>query len=356
MPVCVFEDCTSDSRCNPELKFASFVKPSKDRARAQLWVKRVARLDFEIETITRNSYICELHFPRDSNLQYWINPDLTPFPKGQAKMQYLRSERRRSREDTRNEENPEVQVKQNAVMKTYQNTEAKTVDIRHVPVLCGVQVPVTYSESSINVPEPPTSAEKSDPISLPGNDYSHEKRCKKNLKCIFLDPTIEPIVDTSPFQSPQKPPIMKLSPTPVVVTDAKRSKTPICDWIEKNERSARFYTGLYKYQRKSLWNFLGIAKSQLNIIGMDVTSGSLRNLSVRCQFLMTLVILRRDRCFEDIALQFDMKPETISKVFKTWLQFMFMKFKDIKEHQFTKRKDLPRLPAVFKNKLLKNTR
>ena len=126
--------------------------------------------------------------------------------------------------------------------------------------------------------------------------------------------------------------------------------------ILKNEKSAKFYTGLYKHQRQSLWNFLGIAKWKLNIIGMEQTSGSLKNLSVECQFLMCLFILRKDREFEDIALQFGLQPRTVSKVFKTWLQFLFHKFKDIQEQQFTKRKDLPRLPKVFKNKLLKNVR
>ena len=140
------------------------------------------------------------------------------------------------------------------------------------------------------------------------------------------------------------------------VQKSKRPKTPICDMVLKNERSAKFYTGLYKYQRRSLWNFLGKAKWELEIIGMKQKSGSLKNLSVECQFLMTLLILRKDRAFEDIALQFELQHRTVSKVFKTWLQFIFHKFKDIQDHQFTKRKDLPRLPGVFKNKLLKNTR
>ena len=166
------------------------------------------------------------------------------------------------------------------------------------------------------------------------------------MPIFFSDPTLEPKMKVAPLQSPQKLPMKKIPPKP----------SPICDWIEKNEKSAKFYTGLYKYQRTSLWNFLGKAKSELDIIGIGKKSGELKKLSIRCQFLMTLLILRRDRCFQDVALQFDIEHETISNVFKTWLQFMFWKFRDIQDQQFTKRKDLPRLPAVFKNKLLKDTR
>ena len=133
--------------------------------------------------------------------------------------------------------------------------------------------------------------------------------------------------------------------------------TPICNMILKSDSCSKFYTGLTRNQRMCLWDFLGEAKDKLSIIGTEGTlSGQIQCMSLDCQFLMTLLILRRDRLFEDIAFQFDLDRNVVARIFKTWVQFIFWKFKDIQTAMFTKRKDLPRLPSVFRNKLLRNTR
>ena len=132
---CVFEDCHSNSKLHPDIEFAAFVKPSQDLNRAQAWVKRVARLDFEIETITKNSYICSKHFPPGSDLQYWKNPDLIPYQNGQALTQFLRSERRKNREES-NEE-LKVGFQHESLNKTYRKQDLKVVNIKRVTVHYG---------------------------------------------------------------------------------------------------------------------------------------------------------------------------------------------------------------------------
>lgn len=126
--------------------------------------------------------------------------------------------------------------------------------------------------------------------------------------------------------------------------------TPICNMILKSDKCSKFYTGLTKNQRVCLWNFLGESKDKLTMIGMKkgTLSGKIGFMSVECQFLMTLLILRRDRLFQDISFQFDLNRNAVASIFKTWVQFIFWKFKDIQTLMFTKRKDLPRLPAVFR--------
>ena len=162
---CVFEDCDSNSERHPNVEFAPFVKPSQDLPRAQLWVKRVARLDFETETISKNTYVCQRHFPPGSQLQYWNNKELTPFPKGQALTHYLRYERRESRDDSREEES--LNIDREKAKEDYRNVKAKSVKIKRVPVLCGVPIPVNFKESDINTS---VALDKdSEQISLPGN-------------------------------------------------------------------------------------------------------------------------------------------------------------------------------------------
>ena len=79
---CVFEDCRSTTRTNPELKFVSFIKPSYNLERAKEWVKRVGRLDFEVETISRNTFVCQKHFPPETtDFSYTTNLNLIPIGK-----------------------------------------------------------------------------------------------------------------------------------------------------------------------------------------------------------------------------------------------------------------------------------
>ena len=141
---CVYEDCNSNSRDNPDMKWAPFVKPSKNSARAELWIKNVARLGFEVETITKDTYVCELHFAPSTNLKYWMNPDLTPFPKGQALTQYLRCERRLNREAPKAFERSEPSTSFSQRIKGTYKTDKSSI-VKHVTVLSGVSMPTDFS-------------------------------------------------------------------------------------------------------------------------------------------------------------------------------------------------------------------
>ena len=82
--------------------------------------------------------------------------------------------------------------------------------------------------------------------------------------------------------------------------------------------------------REDLWTFLGDAKSQLTVIGRNgVKSGELTCLSLKCQFLMTLMILRRNYEFADMCHRFDLSHNSVVSVFKTWLMFLHFKFNEV---------------------------
>lgn len=137
----------------------------------------------------------------------------------------------------------------------------------------------------------------------------------------------------------------------------KRDNDLVAKFVEDSTASAFFYTGLKEEHRNILWDFLGDAKTNLTIFKTNRKSSELRSLSVKSQFLLTLLILRRDRKFSDCAFHFKIGKVLVGRVFKTWIQFMYQKFKDIKDIMFVKKKDIKKpLPVHFQNPLCRDVR
>ena len=63
--------CKSDTRNNPDLKWAKFVQPGVDFARCKKWVHLMGRRDFEVINVKPWTYVCEKHFPKNSELSYY---------------------------------------------------------------------------------------------------------------------------------------------------------------------------------------------------------------------------------------------------------------------------------------------
>jgi hypothetical protein len=175
----------------------------------------------------------------------------------------------------------------------------------------------------------------------------------RNLNCIF------------PFTEQEKP-----KPKPGLFSKGTQTdpigeprrpgpKTPVSDHILQSDKHAYFFTGLHKMSRQSLWDFLGDAKNELTLFGSNPPkkTSELRGISIECQFILTLTILKRNKTFEELHLDYHLSTDLISQVFKTWLQFLYWKFRDIQEAMFTKRYDIKKpLPKCFQNVLLRNTR
>ena len=137
------------------------------------------------------------------------------------------------------------------------------------------------------------------------------------------------------------------------------TKGRISNFILKgDENHAQKWTGLCHSGRLAFWNFLGEAKDHLQIWGRECKSGTMRALSVEDQFLMTLMILRKDWDYTEVAAIFDLDYHMVSAVFKTWLQFMYVKLKDREEFFFTKKSEMDKstLPKCFQTKEFRETR
>ena len=67
---CSHGNCKSDGRRHPQIRFATFPKKSVNENRARRWAELMCRDDFTVDSITKNSKVCELHFPEDVDLDY----------------------------------------------------------------------------------------------------------------------------------------------------------------------------------------------------------------------------------------------------------------------------------------------
>ena len=103
---------------------------------------------------------------------------------------------------------------------------------------------------------------------------------------------------------------MTVTPPKAGKKDEKKSwpKHPVTDWVLSNgaktlratEKAYRV-TGLDEYDRTSIWNLLGTAKFKLSMLGRNYTSGTMRSVSIDCQFLLTLAILRRNYDYIEVS-------------------------------------------------------
>ena len=128
------------------------------------------------------------------------------------------------------------------------------------------------------------------------------------------------------------------------------TKGRISGFILKGEEDhAQKWTGLCYSARLSFWNFLGPAKDHLEIWGRECKSGTMRAMSVEDQFLMTLMILRKDWDYTEVAAVFDLDYHMVSAVFKTWLQFFYLEMKENEDFFFTKMSEIDKasLPKCF---------
>ena len=98
-------------------------------------------------------------------------------------------------------------------------------------------------------------------------------------------------------------------------------------------------------------------KSDLQVWGRSegFKNNQIRDLSIECQYLLCLMILRRNKSYRECGYLFQVDPIIISSVFKTWLAFLRSKFKDFEPYCRVSRKHL-KMPKAFKNKLLRDVR
>lgn len=135
--------------------------------------------------------------------------------------------------------------------------------------------------------------------------------------------------------------------------------------ILQDQKKAKYFIGLYPGQFEILLDFLGPAKfnlqywygnrkSEKNGVGVERVAGSKPgqngSFTIREELFITLLRLRRGFALKTIAYIYNVSESVVSRIFNTWIQFMFLQFKEMKYMMFPSRKILkPVLPKVFRS-------
>ena len=376
---CSWGICLNTEKKNPKLRFVPFVKPSgrfEDKGRAARWVYLCGRKNFTLENITRHSFICAYHFPNYENKGQFnpiLNQDLEPYyalsPEDHPKFVPTNGNTVEKKpkipadlhdiEEPRNFENVKTFKKKSTVttIEVPYGVKKATATPSKIDAKYDYKSPKTIKFLAKN----PMEFVKS--VTNEAEDEIEDILEHVELVDDNLGP--KPVIPMKKFKSSstqynnsdlKNPPVVVLSKHLI----RKKAKTPVCDFLLETEARAKLYTGYGEKQRRVWWEFLTDCKGDLEVIGhpKKKKTGELFELSIECQFLLTLEILRRNTSFKEASIKYKIaNPDLISQVFKTWLQFFYYELKEYDEEWFTKFKDLPRpLPKCFRNPIMENCR
>ena len=104
-----------------------------------------------------------------------------------------------------------------------------------------------------------------------------------------------------------------------------------------NDEAINFYTGFENYQvLAAFFKFLGDDINHLQYVGSSSKStthaeacGAPRALSPLNEFFLVLCRLRCALLINNLSYCFGISQSTVSRIFTTWMNFLYLKFKDI---------------------------
>ena len=126
------------------------------------------------------------------------------------------------------------------------------------------------------------------------------------------------------------------------------------EWMQETEEKFYFFTGLEVKEFSVLYEFLNPESADL-VFWKEESKGK-PTLSFKCQLAMTLWRLRRGITITELSSHFDICHEMISRIFITWIQFIYHTFNDIRSAMFVPREFHKPVPSGFRNAMLRDTR
>ena len=120
----------------------------------------------------------------------------------------------------------------------------------------------------------------------------------------------------------------------VMNLEAKLATSKFCiENISRDDKEVIFYTGFPNYIcLKACYDYLGPAVNDLKYWGSkdkDAGHGRSRTLSSFNEFFLVLVRLRLGLFEKDLAKRFDVSTSTVCRICRTWIRFMYLRFKEL---------------------------
>ena len=136
-------------------------------------------------------------------------------------------------------------------------------------------------------------------------------------------------------------------------TDHKKSQSFSIDLIKHNDHLVSFYTGFPSFDLfLEFYQFLGPTVDKLHYWGTKPDARKHHHstkLTPVDQLFMTIVKLRLDLKFVDLAFQFNISTGLVSRYFNTWICFLYHHLKEIDWMPSTKQVE-GILPSAFREK------
>ena len=103
--------------------------------------------------------------------------------------------------------------------------------------------------------------------------------------------------------------------------------------VAKDDQLITFYTGFPCYESlKACYEYLGPGVNDLKYWGsnnQDISYGRKRLLSTFNEYFLVLVRLRLGLFEKDLANRFNISMSTVSRICRTWIRFMYLRFKEV---------------------------
>ena len=339
---CCWGLCKSDSRYiekTPVTVFINFPKLGKIKdsmtewekgqamlktEKAKRWVHACGRTKFTLNNITKDTFICSLHFvggkgPTDDN-PHPINATLTD-------IEARKVETRKRKKPTERTQHiiPKKMKCDNVLNSTFLDSVNDSSNILNSTFL-----------NSLNDTSNHTGDDLIDTNNI--EDRVIESRLEKSTQTkdkYLLASKIETmILRNNSIVQIDSPSIVNLNPM-----------SP--DLILESEKKCKYFTGLFPNEFKALYEFLGEAKFSLTY--WNKTNIKSTKLSIHEQLFVTLLRLRRGFNILTIAHLYSVSESYIRSIFTTWIMFIFHHFKDHSSLMFPDRQSFKHfMPKIFK--------
>ena len=280
----------------------------KKQEKTKRWIYLCGRKDFtSIEQVTQNTYICSLHF---------VNK-IGTVDENDEPINALHTEQEVMRKNNRKRKLP-VDRSSNII-----STKEKKDD-KDAPL----------PEQSQH--EPASTSSESD-----------EKFFDKGSQTIYDKYMLGAKIDTLLLRNE------------VIVGEKEGDKLKIKnpmdpEYILGIEKKCKFFIGLYPFEFSALYEYLGDAKFELVYWTgslshtLKQTTNEKRHFSPKEELFITLLRLRRGYTYLELSHFYDVSECLISSIFITWIQFLFLHFKE--NMKFPTKEELkPNLPKVFRS-------
>uniref|UniRef100_A0A8C6SJG8 THAP-type domain-containing protein n=2 Tax=Neogobius melanostomus TaxID=47308 RepID=A0A8C6SJG8_9GOBI len=348
---CCFGVCRSDSRYGHRdhmkgVVFIPFPKPRRALEKCERWVRACKREGFKAENVTKDTYICSLHFVggKGPTLE---NPD--PIP-ATATVQEERKARKRKAPIPRNEDTVGVAT------------------INRKRLTCNNITPTTSRPCSHGAEEESTNLHINDTTTAINTTIDaatalmHLSSVSDLTAQVMSDEDGIEEVDKSCQTDVKWDKVMKLKLEAMILKTElyKRQNQNVApqqkhmfsiDDVKDDDKQFRFYTGLTWLQFMAFWNFLGPSRAELSYHKSSVkseTSSRERRLDPINQLFLTIIRLRTGLPQNDLAYRFGISVSSVSKIVTTWIQFMYLRFSILKKPMFVTRDIVAKnLPLCF---------